>query len=354
MRASGNWIGWLAFALALPAVPGEASAVHYGHEDWELVCDNTRTCRAAGYQEEGDEHAVSVLLTRRAGPGTVVEAQVQLGSYGEDDQARIEALPEHAPLALWIDGRRIGELPLDKESLVAGLPPSMLKALLLALRGEARIEWRAGDSAWTLSGRGAMAVLLKMDEAQGRVGTPGALARRGKRAEAEVLPPLPAPVVVAVSPPASEGTVLESEEAVRMRALLAGSLGEDVECDGLAGGDADVPEQLTVWPLSPTRQLVQAHCWRAAYNEGNGYWVVGGGPPVLVTDTGTEYDGRGEISSSLKGRGLGDCWSQDAWTWDGENFVHTAEIGHGACRLVSPGGAWELPVLVTDVRPQAR
>jgi hypothetical protein len=37
----------------------------FAHKDWELACDNTGTCRAAGYGATMGE--VSVLLTRNAG-----------------------------------------------------------------------------------------------------------------------------------------------------------------------------------------------------------------------------------------------------------------------------------------------
>ena len=50
---------------------------------------------------------------------------------------------------------------------------------------------------------GASAVLLKMDEVQGRVGTPGALVRRGAKPESSVMAPVPAPVVKAVVPVAT-------------------------------------------------------------------------------------------------------------------------------------------------------
>lgn len=39
----------------------------FAYKDWEVACDNTGTCRAAGYGATMGE--VSVLLTRSAGPG---------------------------------------------------------------------------------------------------------------------------------------------------------------------------------------------------------------------------------------------------------------------------------------------
>ncbi|RBC82079.1 DUF1176 domain-containing protein, partial [Xanthomonas oryzae pv. oryzae] len=52
--------------------------------DWTIACDNTRTCRAAGYQaDEGEHLPVSVLLTRTAGAGQTVTAELMLGQYDE-------------------------------------------------------------------------------------------------------------------------------------------------------------------------------------------------------------------------------------------------------------------------------
>ena len=103
--------------------------------------------------------------------------------------------------------------------------------------------------------------------------------------------------------------------------------------------------------LGEDRLLVSHRCWFAAYNAGHGYWVVDDEPPwnpVLVTTAGTDF-ADGTIFASHKGRGLGDCWSEDAWRWDGRAFVKTLESSSGMCRLVAAGGAWSLPTLVFDV-----
>lgn len=53
----------------------------FSHHDWEIACDNTRTCRAAGYHsEEEDAPAVSVLLTRKAGPHQPVTGKLMIGN----------------------------------------------------------------------------------------------------------------------------------------------------------------------------------------------------------------------------------------------------------------------------------
>jgi len=60
--------------------------------------------------------------------------------------------------------------------------------------------------------------------------------------------------------------------------------------------------------------------------------------------------GDGMISSAQKGRGLGDCWATESWTWDGRSFVHSAESTSGLCRLITAGGPWDLPTRVTEVK----
>jgi hypothetical protein len=71
--------------------------------------------------------------------------------------------------------------------------------------------------------------------------------------------------------------------------------------------------------------------------------------PVYVTNLGTGY-AQGTISSSQRGRGIGDCMSSDSWTWDGRSFVHTESLTTGMCKHIAPGGAWELPTLVVKVK----
>lgn len=46
-----RWRGVLALAiLSLPALA--ETGVSFSHKDWEVVCDNTLTCRTAGYSAE--------------------------------------------------------------------------------------------------------------------------------------------------------------------------------------------------------------------------------------------------------------------------------------------------------------
>ena len=48
-----------------------AAAPIFSYKDWVVVCDNTRSCQAAGFQAEGEEsEPMALQLTRRPDQGT--------------------------------------------------------------------------------------------------------------------------------------------------------------------------------------------------------------------------------------------------------------------------------------------
>lgn len=334
-----------AIGAALQCLPAHAQKLpqlQFQHHDWELACDNTRTCRAAGYHaEEGDYRPVSVLLERKAGPDEPVVAELCLGDAGED-------APTPGAVTMLVDGRALGAVTLADSA--GALSRVQSAALLEAVAGSGKVTWRAGDRTWALSGKGASAVLLKMDEFQGRLGTPGAAIRKGGKPEQGVLAPLAKPVVNVPPVPSGELPPLAGEQKRLLLATLRKTDGSEdcADLETIATGE----EEFSYAPLDSERMLVSARCWRGAYNEGHGYWVVNRKPPfspVLVTDSGTDY-AEGFIGASHKGRGIGDCWGSNGWAWDGRRFVHTDAATTGMCREVAAGGAWNLPTLVSDVR----
>lgn len=344
----------LFFALAMLSLRVEATSpagLAFSHNDWELACDNTRTCRAAGYQSDEEEMAVSVLLTRKAGPRQSVIGELMLGS--PDDDNTLSKFPALLKLSMRVNGKSVGQVRIRKDSLVAQLSADQVAALLAALPRKSRIEWQTGRLRWQLSDLGAAAVLLKMDEFQGRIGTQGALIKKGTRSEDSVLAPLPAPIVeaaVLAKPRPSDDQMTTGQVKALRHALLA--VLKDDDCSVSLEGE----NELSIDRLSNTKLLVSMPCWRGAYNMGDGYWVINDKPPyhpVLVTTSGSEY-GEGSITSSHKDRGIGDCWSSEAWVWNGNEFAQAAKSSTGMCKLLAPGGAWHLPTFVTDVRRSSR
>jgi hypothetical protein len=336
-------ISLLVASAAVGANPrSDLPSISFDHKDWELACDNTRTCRAAGYHPEGDEPNATILLTRAAGPDQPVTVQLQLA---DDDRH-----PAPDQLAMTIDGRSVGIVRIDAKSHIGKLSDEQVKALLPALLKDGRIAWSVKGTTWTISTAGANAVLLKMDEFQGRLDTPGALVRKGIKPESNVLPPLSAPEITAAAVSQDKQPVKLAPAQTRDLWASLRKTVKDGSCE-LVDMKSDDAGKLEVRRLTKDKLLVSHTCWMAAYNSGDGYWIVDAQPPysaVLVTTSATDY-ADGVISSAQKGRGIGDCFSSATWTWDGNSFAQTSATSTGMCRQISAGGAWDLPTLVTHV-----
>lgn len=338
------WITCLAW-LALASAAGAATrdGLHFSHRDWELACDTTGTCRAAGYSalDSPEEYRASVLVTRLPGAWQAPTGQVRFADW-------IGPGPD-GPLRLRIDGRDLGVVhtPTLANPTLGTLAPAQLQALLDAVRDDPDVAFidDAGQR-WPLSTAGAMAVLLKMDEYQGRLLTADALVRRGKLKPSAVRAAPPRASVRVVPFAASRPDDARLAGAAVRQALVA-TLGSDHGCEGLE----EIPAPLEVQRLSADSVLVSTTCWRGAYNKGVGYWIVDDQPPhraqLVTTDASGHGDGR--IHAEHRGRGLGDCLSIAEWAWTGTTFVQTLEATTGKCRAIGVGGAWHLPTIVVDV-----
>ena len=354
MKTGVAWI-LLAGASVMPAtgIAADGAGAGFTHKDWELACDNTGTCRAAGYQADGDQPAVSLLLVRKAGPKQEVTAQVQLGSYDENDTALAQGV---TALAIKADGRTVGQVELGAGEAGSPLSDAAVTALVPALLHASGVTFASGKRAWKLSTAGASAVLLKMDEVQGRIGTVGAIVRKGTKPEDGVTRPVAPPVIIAAPVPKESKTAIlpPAQRAALLKELRKVASAD--ECSGLHDADKKDQElELAVHRLSGTKLVASVACELFAYNQSSTFWLINATPPfapVTAVDSASSYD-NGEISSGQKGRGLGDCWSSEKWTWDGARFVLAGQSTTGMCRLVTPGGAWELPTYVTTVRKAA-
>ena len=126
--------------------------LYFQHQDWELACDNTGTCRAAGYQTDDNfEQPISVLLTRKAGQNQAIQGQLQI--QNDVPQA-----------TLFLNGRALQQLRFNEN--IANLSATSVQKLLAHARKHVVIELKHGQQRWKLSDAGMSAVLLKMDEFQ--------------------------------------------------------------------------------------------------------------------------------------------------------------------------------------------
>lgn len=166
-------------AALIFAQNGIDEGVSFSHKDWELVCDNTRTCRAAN-QGGNSSIRMAMLLARKAGQHTpvIMEFEALQLEEGDDYLKPLNKIET-----------QVGDISVsDFDSYVA--KKENLKNLLRVMPDSEEMLFSAGDRHWTFSLAGLKAVLLKMDEVQRRVGTLGALIAKGTKPEKQVLPPV--------------------------------------------------------------------------------------------------------------------------------------------------------------------
>lgn len=341
-------VGMLLGGMAVFAHADDGS---FQYKDWEMTCDNTRTCRAAGYSSDDAQARVSVLLTRKAGVNQSVTAKLQLADVGDEGDP---AIPK--AVDFWVGQQNLGRIIL--KDAAGNFNPVQTRALLSALKGSQRIYFVSGKSRWELSSEGANAVLLKLDEQQGRLNTPSALIRVGNQSEKLVLPALPMPIIHQQKIPVTNLKLWQKQVdwsllTQNLKAQQAKNKSDDQGCSSLSENNEYTKFEPHVEAVLPNKRLlVSGLCWRGAYNEGYGYWVIQQQKPykpLLVTTDASGYE-NGVIEASQKGRGLGDCWWHAQWVWNGQNFVKSSDTTTGMCRMIQLGGAWDLPSYVSQVK----
>ena len=291
------------FLLPALAWATAASAQSLEVRDWQVVCDNTRACRAAGYSVDGSDMPASVLLARASGPGMPVVGELQLGALA---------------------GRA-----------------ALLK--VFAAGGDA--SFTAGKNTWRVSGSGAVEALQQIDDVQGRAGRVSAIVRKGGGSDADVASPMAVPRMDATRLPAA---AQPDDGALAVRVLA--TIRSNADCPLLDDGAAQARARL--WHLDANRLLVTQPCQAGANGARNGYWIANLRPPYdakPMTYSGLDYDGSATIVAQRVTGAKGDCGAIEAWTWSGYRFEQSFAATGGLCRGVKAGGAWQLPSVVSDV-----
>ena len=342
--------------LPVAAMATSIKAIGENYQDWDLVCDNTGTCRMAGYQDESSD-PVSILFTRAAGQNAAVEGKFTILPFGEADRD----VQVGQDIEIWLNGKSLGTVKHISDDAPDKLTEEQTKALLSGLKKESEIRLTYGKTTLKVSDKGAAAAMLKMDEFQQRLNTPSALIRQGQEKHA-VLAPQAAPKIEAVSVNNRKTTELKRGEKQfdTVLALLRKSNGtnEDAEnyCYELHKDDV-WNKQITLYPLTKGKVLAEAICSSSAYNYTNYYAVLDGKlskvEQVLENRYNyADYDKNThilKIEGSFKARGLGDCWHGQEAVWNGKTFIRTKEYPSGSCKGF-PGGAWGgLPIFVSEM-----
>ena len=321
----------IALSIAIFSVQAFDGA-RFDHKDWYLACDNTGTCRAAGYAPAGLGYGMAMMFRREAGPATQITAKLFLQLHDE------QALP--ASVTLLIDNQDLGPIYTDKTSQLSAM---QVQALLAVVTTNAVIEVGAGKQRWRISNNGASAVFRKMDEYQGRSNTPFAVVAKGKQSENEV-PPAKVPPSLTVQTPQSNAVTLEIGSSAYNEVL-------QLLTTNVSASELDFELQsasLETAKLGEGKRFIGA-CWLMAYNALCNHWLADKNSPnqlVALDSDGFYIDGMAR--QDRKGRGYGDCWENQAWVFDGQSMVPTLISSTGPCRGIA-GGIDPMPTYITDV-----
>ncbi len=315
-------------ALALALIGGIAHAGHFTFKDWEVACDNMRHCAAIGYQKEEASNPVVLALGREAGAATPVNAR--LYPYTDDGA-------EVGPLTVQVGKATMRGVRADEQ-----LTPEQVTKLLALLLNADSAKVSDGKRSWILSLAGMKAALLKLDDVQGRVGTPTALAMPGAKPASAVLPPLPAPEVKLLPP------VPARKEDAKLLPLIVKTLKQGGCAEPVDIAESDRQNEL--YRLSAKQVLLVLECARGAYQSSFELWTASDKAPYapkpvkLPDPTGTNggyllnpgFD-QGRLTSYGKGRGIGDCGNSAEWGWTATGFQLIEATSGQLCRGV-PGG----------------
>ena len=315
------------------------------YQDWDLVCDNTGTCRMAGYQDESSD-PVSILFTRAAGENAAVEGKLTIVPFGEADRD----VQVGQDIEIWLNGKSLGTVKHISDDAPDKLTEEQTKALLSGLKKESEIRLTYGKTTLKVSDKGAAAAMLKMDEFQQRLNTPSALIRQGQKKHA-VLAPKVEPQIDAVSVNNRKTIELKHGEKqydnvlALLRKAHDGCVDEDLES-----------QDITIYPLTHNKVLAEALCFKGAYQSTNYYAVLDDKLSKVEQVLAEQYNEAGYdekqgyafVRGSYKGRALGDCWAGQDAVWNGKIFIRTSHWMTGACKGL-PGGTWQLPIFVSNI-----
>ena len=332
--------------LPVAAMATSIKGIVETYQDWDLVCDNTGTCRMAGYQaDEGFDNRVSLLFTRQAGEDAPINAELTFLDYDENDKP----IKLDDKIQIILNGKLLGTVQNLKNNS-SKLNSKQTTELLTALKDHADIQFISGQFKRYISDKGATAAMLKMDEFQQRLNTPSALVRQGQEKHA-VLAPQAAPKIDAVSVNNRKTIELKRGEKqfkhvlALLRKAYDGCVDEDLES-----------QDITLYPLTQNKILAEALCASGAYQSTNYYAVLDDKLSKVEQVLADQYNGVGGdgkqgyafVRGAYKGRGVGDCWSSQDAVWNGKIFIRTSEWTTGSCKGF-PGGAWQLPTFVSDI-----
>jgi len=306
--------------LPVAAMATSIQGIGENYQDWDLVCDNTGTCRMAGYQDESSD-PVSILFTRAAGENAAVEGKFTILPFGEADRD----VKVGQDIEIWLNGKSLGTVKHISDDNPDKLTEEQTKALLSGLKKESEIRLTYGKTTLKVSDKGAAAAMLKMDEFQPKIDAVSVNNRKTIELK--------------------HGEKQFNHVLALLRKAHDGCVDEDLES-----------QDITLYPLTQNKVLAEALCARAAYQYTNYYAVLDDKLSKVEQVLADQYNEAGYdekqgyafVRGIYKGRVIGDCWNSEDAVWNGKIFIRTSEWTTGSCKGL-PGGTWQLPIFVSNI-----
>jgi len=311
-----------------PAFPAGIQPMYREIGDWIVACDNTRRCVAKYMLDDAEDRTsqfdddAGLRVEREAGPAAFPRFTATAGSAF------------HAS-SIEIDGRAAphssGWASRDKGQEATLVGPDAL-GLIRTMRDARVLAWPAEAGSTKISLMGLAAILLAIDDVQGRIGSVGAFTRTGA-ISAPVVPSAILPPIVTPGPRAMP--LRDPAALIRTLRRLRRSTLKSHECDQEPGTNDSANA------LNDETTLVLLGCGRFAYQTSVLAFLVPKGKPelarpLIVGDpvpeaqadaeslgeyVGGSYDPERQVFSMYaKGRGLADCGTSAEWTYDGRAF----------------------------------
>jgi Protein of unknown function (DUF1176) len=340
--------------LAIPSAVSAADPLgaSFAEGDWFMACDNTRACRIGGVGAPAPLR-LAALIERNGGPGTAVEIRLMLARKDADDPDAQAQSPTGA-LQLQLDGRREGSIgALESATRHAKLTPAQVQAFSTALINQSSISITNGKGqAWSLSASGAATLMLKMDQVQQRLDTPGALVQRGHRPESSVPPALPMPLLAAPSkrvPLRDEDERLGEREELR-RLLRPGRKADWACAEGVRQTAAPY---ISIQRLDERHLLASVVCYIPGFNVPGGTWVISDHAPfnpVFITQGALfAHSPEAMFLEETVETDQDRCETGRYWSWDGQRMQLSMEYVGGTCSDIG-ASIWRLPIYITESR----
>ncbi len=330
----------------------------FSHKDWRVACDNTHTCRMAGYTEhtvDWEDVPLSILIERDAGPKSRISGFIHVdNSMGNLDMYNLTDRTLKMYIGTWV-------YVIDPSGK---LSQAQTDSLIDALVKDQEIRLTYGDSyEWSVSQQGSFAAMLKMDDYQKRIGTIGAMFKKGKQNEDDVLKAEPVPVIdVPRFYPnvQADATLLELPMTDGELQLLQHLLSRFYSKHGgnKCWMDAEeAKETLKVYRLTETAALASQRCRTEMHDDTKAFWLINATPPFepkfvhSATGLYVYHDGSLRMSGARSTIGPIGGWESEHRVWNGKEFVESSNCASSQCRDF-PDGVWDLPTFISAVNVQ--